>query len=132
MFIVVNFSHPLNELQCEAIQVHSQRAIDRIIDVPTQLDQQRTFASQAVQLFASIDLTPEQWQTATLVVRLPGLETIAALILAEVHGRCGYFPTIVRLRPVPGNLMREYEVAELLPLQDVRERARETRDGGTA
>ena len=30
----------------------------------------------------------------------PALNFITAVLLAELHGRMGYFPAIVRLRPV--------------------------------
>jgi len=45
-------------------------------------------------------------------------------LLAEVHGRTGYFPTIIRLRPVAGVTPPQFEVAELLNLQAVRDAAR--------
>ena len=57
---------------------------------------------------------------------------IAACVLAELHGRMGYFPTIVRLRPVAGSVSREYELAELIGLQDVRDAARLMRREGSS
>lgn len=55
---------------------------------------------------------------------LPSLNFIAAVLLAELHGRMGYFPTIVRLRPVADATPRRFEVAELIDLQSVRDVAR--------
>jgi hypothetical protein len=40
--------------------------------------------------------------------------------------RCGYFPTHLRMRPVPGSTPR-YEPAEVLNLQAVRDEARKRR-----
>ncbi len=74
----------------------------------------------------------ERWQTDLLLVKLPSLEVIAACVLAELHGRMGYFPTIVRLRPVAGSVSREYELAELIGLQDVRDAARLMRREGSS
>jgi hypothetical protein len=61
-------------------------------------------------------------------VVLPSLNFIAALLLAELHGRMGYFPPVVRTRPVEGSLPRRFEVAEILDLQGRRETARVTRN----
>ena len=47
--------------------------------------------------------------------------------LAELHGRMGYYPPVVRLRPVPDSLPPRYEVAEILNLQAVRDDARRKR-----
>jgi hypothetical protein len=54
----------------------------------------------------------------------PALNFIAVTLLAELHGRMGYFPSCVRMRPVPGAVPPRYEVAEVLALQKVREEAR--------
>ena len=48
-------------------------------------------------------------------------------MLAELHGRLGYFPPVLRLRPVEGALPPRFEVAEILNLQDVRDAARAKR-----
>ena len=44
--------------------------------------------------------------------------------LAEGHSRIGYFPAIVRLRPLAGSLPPHFEVAEIINLQAVRDQAR--------
>ena len=62
-----------------------------------------------------------------LIVNLPSLNFIAGLLLAELHGRMGYFPPILRLRPVSDSLPPRYEVAEILNLQAVRDAARAAR-----
>ncbi|MFN3763696.1 MAG: CRISPR-associated protein Csx15, partial [Anaerolineae bacterium] len=48
-------------------------------------------------------------------------------LLAELHGRCGYFPAMLRVRPVPGSTPPRYEVAEIVNLQMLREEARKRR-----
>jgi hypothetical protein len=59
-----------------------------------------------------------------LLINPPSLSAIAVLVLAELHGRMGYFPSIIRLRPVPGSMPPQFEVAEILNLHSVREKAR--------
>jgi hypothetical protein len=49
------------------------------------------------------------------------------VLLAELHGRMGYFPAIVRLRPMPESVPPRFEVAEVINLQAVREHARLSR-----
>ncbi|MCS6846984.1 MAG: CRISPR-associated protein Csx15, partial [Anaerolineae bacterium] len=71
-----------------------------------------------------IGLTPQQWQTERILVNLPSLNFIAACLLAELHGRMGYFPTIVRLRQVKDALPPQFEVAEVINLQAPRDEAR--------
>ncbi len=51
----------------------------------------------------------------------------AVALLVELHGRMGYFPPIVRLKPVAGALPPRYEVTEIINLQEVREQARKKR-----
>jgi hypothetical protein len=63
------------------------------------------------------------------LVNLPALAPAAAALLAELHGRMGYFPAIVRIRPVAGSTPPAYEVAEIINLQAVRDAARERRIG---
>jgi len=89
-----------------------------------QFDEQAPFLPQVESLLARVDLSPHEWQSAPIIVMLPSLNFIAALLLAELHGRMGYFPPVVRTRPIAGSMPRQFEVAELLDLQAVRENAR--------
>ena len=52
---------------------------------------------------------------------------IAALLLAELHGRMGYFPPVLRLRPIANSTPTQFEIAEILNLQNVREASRANR-----
>jgi hypothetical protein len=81
---------------------------------------------------AELHLSPEVWQNAPILVNPPALNFITALLLAELHGRMGYFPPIIRLRPIANSLPPQYEVAEILNLQALRDQGRETRFKGDA
>ncbi|HIC88928.1 MAG TPA: hypothetical protein EYP04_05955 [Anaerolineae bacterium] len=74
-----------------------------------------------------VRLAKEEWQIAPLLVNLPGYASAVACLLAEVHGRAGHFPAIVRIRPVAESNPTVYEVAEIINLQALRERARQRR-----
>ncbi len=125
--ILLNFSHPLTTSQAAQITVLTGQPIAQLIELTPHLDEQQPFAPQVQALLAQVALTPAQWQGEPLLVLLPSLNFIAALLLAELHGRMGYFPTIVRLRPLADSTPRRYEVAELLELQTIRQQARSTR-----
>lgn len=125
--ILLNFSHPLTSTQRAQIDALAGEPITRVFEAPTQFDEQQPFVPQLAALLAAVDLTPAQWQSEPIVVILPSLNFIAALLLAELHGRMGYFPAVVRTRPVAESVPRRYEVAELLNLQAVREGARRSR-----
>ncbi len=101
--------------------------MNNIIDVKTMFDNNRSFAEQVQELLDSVTLTPTQWQTEQIVIVPPALSYITAVLLAELHGRMGYFPTIIRLRPVEGAVPPRFEVAEIINLQEVRENARRKR-----
>ena len=125
--ILLNFSHPIPPEQLSHIAELAGQPIDMVLTFPTQFDPAGPFVPQVEMLIDQIALTPEQWQTASIVVNLPSLNYIASTVLAELHGRMGYFPAIVRLRPVEDALPPRYEVSEIINLQSVRENARKKR-----
>ncbi len=125
--ILLNFGHPLTDAHLARIREIAGRDVERVIAVPTYFDHARPFEGQVQELLAHVPLTPEQWQTAPLLINPPSLAPITAVLLAEIHGRCGFFPTILRLRPVASFVPPQFEVAELLNLQEVRDAARARR-----
>ncbi len=126
--LLLNFGHPLTDPQLSRVRELVGRDVERIIAVPTHLDHERPFDQQVRELLTTVPLTPEQWQTTPLIINLPSLAPITAVLLAEIHGRSGFFPTILRLRPVAGTMPPQFEVAELLNLQAVRDAARTRRN----
>jgi hypothetical protein len=125
MFILY-FTHPLTEEQQSQIESLAGRPIDEMRTVQVQIEQDELLAPQVVALVDAVDFTAEEWQTRPLLINPPGYAPAAFVLLAELHGRIGYFPTLIRLRTKPGPVPA-YEVAELLNLQSVREEARKRR-----
>jgi hypothetical protein len=131
--IILNFSHPLTDEQLGRIAELTGQPVERVLALPAQFDHQKPFGPQLGALLAPLEagsppaLTPDEWQTASLLVNPPSLNSITALVLAELHGRMGYFPPIVRLRPVKDALPPRYEVAEIINLQSTRDEARRKR-----
>jgi len=125
--ILLNFSHPLTEEQIAQVERLTAQRARRIINLPVHFDNYQPFLPQLRDLMAQIPLTTEELQTSEILVNPPSLNFITALLLAELHGRMGYFPPIIRLRPVEKSLPPRYEVAEILNLQEVRDQARNYR-----
>lgn len=121
--LILNFTHPLTDEHKAQIELLSGRAIEGIQTIPVQIDQSQPLEQQIRALVESVHLTSEEWQTHSLLINPPGYAPAAFVLLAELHGRIGHFPTLIRLRPKPG-LMTSYEVAELLNLQTIRENSR--------
>jgi len=125
--LLINFSHPLTDEQLAAIEKRTGQAVAKTLAPPVQFDNAQPFAEQVARLIDAVDLTPVEWQTAPILVVPPSLNYIALLLLAELHGRLGYFPACVRLRPVADALPPRFEVAEILNLQAIRDAARTRR-----
>ena len=125
--LVLNFAHPLTDEHLAQIAVLAGRPVERVIAVPTQFDHVRPFLVQVREQLTTVGFTPDEWQTLPLVVNLPSLSIIAGIMLAELHGRCGYFPTVLQSRPVVGSNPVRYEVIDLVKLQAVRDTARSGR-----
>lgn len=122
--IILNFSHPLTAEQVAQVEALTGKPVERVIHLPAQFDHQQPYLPQLAALMEKIPLTPQELQSAAILVNLPSFNAIAALTLAELHGRMGYFPPILRLRPVEGAVPPRYETAEILNLQSVRDAAR--------
>lgn len=124
---IINFSHPLTSEQVAQIEGQLGGTIDGIRNVRVQFEVDQPFVPQVVALMDSLGITAEQWQTEAWLIVPPSLNFITAILLAELHGRSGRFPTIVRLRPVANALVSAFEVAEIINLDNVRHTARERR-----
>ncbi|MCS7040541.1 MAG: CRISPR-associated protein Csx15 [Anaerolineae bacterium] len=125
--IVLNFAHPLTQPQLEQIEALTGQPIERIVEINSQMDPQEPLAPQVSALADRCGLSPTEWQTSPILVNPPSLNFSAVVLIAELHGRMGYFPPCVRLRPVKDALPPRFEVAEILNLQGVREAARVAR-----
>lgn len=125
--ILLNFTHPLSQSQLQQLQSVVGENIERTIHISVQFAHDRSFVEQVRELADAAGLSPEEWQSAPILIIPPALNFIAVTLLAELHGRMGYFPPIVRMRPVHETLPPRYEVAEVINLQAVRDAARARR-----
>jgi hypothetical protein len=77
---------------------------------------------QIASLIETIDQFTQDWHTRDILLNPPGYAPAAILLLAEIHGRIGHFPTLIRMRPKHASVTT-YEVIELLNLQTIRDAA---------
>ena len=126
--LVLNFAHPITEEQRAQIEALTGQSVDRVVEVPSHIDVQQPIEPQVRALADAVGLSSREWQTLPILVNPPSLNFSAVALLAELHGRMGYFPPIVRLRPVQGSVPPRFEVAEIVDLQGIRERARRRRN----
>jgi hypothetical protein len=124
---ILNFSHPLTDMQVAQIEALAQLKVASMREVRVQFEVSKDFVSQVVEMVDSLDIPPDQWQKEVWLIVLPSLNFIAAILLAELHGRMGRFPTMVRLRPVADMVVSTFEVAEIINLDSVRNAARARR-----
>jgi hypothetical protein len=124
--LILNFTHPLTPDQRAQIEALAYTTVEEVRTIPVQIDQAEPLEAQIITIVDASGLSFEEWQTRQLLINPPGFAPAAFVLLAELHGRIGHFPTLIRLRPKPGPVM-SYEVAELLNLQTIREEARKRR-----
>ena len=130
--LILNFAHPLTDEHLAQIERLTGQRPERVVVINSQIDPQQPLAPQVAAMADAAGLTPEEWQTLPLLINPPSLNFSAVALIAELHGRMGYFPPCIRMRPVVGPdgqrvVPPRFEVAEILNLQEIRDRARRLR-----
>lgn len=123
---ILNFSHPLTPEQKKTIRTLTGQRISKVLDLKCQFDPQQPFAEQMRRLLDQLNLDYERWQSLSILINPPSFAPIACLLMAELHGRTGHFPAILRLRPT-NDVPPQFEVAEIINLQKIRDEARQLR-----
>lgn len=124
---IINFAHPLTNEQLQEIKALTKTEITAILDINSQISAEKPLAPQIEKMLDSTGLSSQEWQTSTLLINLPSLNYSAAALLAQLHGRIGYFPPVLRLHPLTEKIPFRYAVTEILNLQAIREHARKKR-----
>jgi hypothetical protein len=126
--ILVNLAHPVSDRDVSRLGQTLGEPVTEVRQQVVQLDPGAPFTPQVRVAVDNLQLDGPTWQGQRLVVHLPGLAPAAALVLAELHGRIGGFPPVLRMRR--DEPYSRYVFAELLDLQAVREQARQSRSAG--
>ncbi len=125
--MLLNFGHPLTEAQLTAVQEATGQGEFDLRVIKTQFDHERPFPQQVTELINTLEIDSQTWQTEPILINPPTLNVIALSLMAELHGRMGYFPAIIRLKPIPSSLPPQFEFAEIINLQAIRDQARTQR-----
>jgi hypothetical protein len=124
--IIINFTHSLTPEHLAQIETLAGSVVEKIRNIPVEINQEEPLEPQIVAVVDNLGLSSVEWQTCPLLINPPGYAPAASVLLAELHGRIGHFPALLRMRPKSSPLT-EYEVAELLNLQTIRDAARRRR-----
>jgi hypothetical protein len=122
--LILNYAHPITDDQRARIEALIDGPISEIRPIKTHINPAAPFEPQVIALADAAGLSGEEWSGAPLLINPPALNFVAVALLAELHGRMGYFPACLRLRPLEGSIPPRYEVAEVMNLQDIRHAAR--------
>ena len=125
--IILNFSHPLTGAQLETLQVQTGQMAFDLREIKIHFDSEQSFTDQTRALVESLNIDSKTWQTEPILINPPAFNAIALALLAELNGRMGYFPAIIRLKPIPGSTPPRFAFAEIINLQAIREQARSQR-----
>jgi hypothetical protein len=119
---LLNFAHPITVAQQRQMEVMLGKRIDLTLGkrIEAKFEEADPYEPQCEALLARIGFTPDEWKSLPILVNPPVFAPIAVCLLAELHGRMRHFPTVVRIRPGAAG----YEVAEIINLQEIRDRAR--------
>jgi len=123
--LLLNFAHPLTAQQQTQIEQLAGASIENIITIPTLINEEEPLEPQITQLVDAVDQSIHDWHKHHILINPPGYAPAAFLLLAEIHGRIGHFPTLIRMRPQHGSITT-YQVIELLNLQTIRDAARKS------
>ena len=129
--IVFNFSHKLSEKSeqqlVDLINIYTETENPpqlAVYPLEKQYDEELPFAKIAKEAVDDLSKHVPGWEQMPFLIVPPSLNFAAVAILAEIHGRVGYFPSVVRTRQIKGTISPEYEVVEILYLQEIRDQAR--------
>lgn len=127
--LILNFSgHPVTPVQQQEIELQMHWTASSVVDMRLgNVPEDDNFVATITNTVGSLELSPEEWQTTPLVIVPAGYTAAWSIILATLHGRLGYFPDVVRLRPTASCASEKYEVAEILNLREVRHASRNRR-----
>src|SRR6266700_3112284 len=100
--LIINFTHPLTPEQRAQIETLAHTSIEEIRTIPVQIDQVEPLEPQITAIVDAVGLSSEEWQTRSLLINPPGYAPAAFVLLADLHGRIGHCPTLIRLRPKSG------------------------------
>ncbi len=68
-----------------------------VLTLPIQIDQSEPLEPQITAVIDAVGLSYEDWQTRSLFINPLGYAPAACVLLAQLHGGIGHFPSLIRL-----------------------------------
>lgn len=121
--ILFKLSYPPTDDQLHHFQGLVCQFIAQLVKVYSQIDTWQPLVVQLWALVKLVGLSRAQWQTLQILINPPPLNYIVITILAELNSRCGYFSVNLRLRSKHTTISSQFEITEIINLQEVREEA---------
>ncbi len=125
--LILNFAYPFSQEQHRKIEMLTGQLISDVCEIPVHFDNEFPFIDQIRALVDGIGLTPHEWQTQPILINPPSYNFASITLLVELHGRMGYFPSIIRMKPVNDGGIMCFDVEEIINLQAIRNDARSER-----
>lgn len=134
MTYILNFSHPLKSqvlerlAPCQEILIpfHLQLKVNEKVHPKTQIERIVDNAARMIEEKHGLKLNG----TTSFILVLPGLSEGVALLMAELHGRFGYFPAILAIRRLSDGTFGLYKNSPsdaIIRLEQLRNDARQRR-----
>jgi len=117
--ILINFGAPFKPLQISQAEAFLHEPITRVVDLRFDVDFDQEMLQQFKKTMGRLKLSHADLTAEPVVVNLPQDNFLAAMALAELHARMGYFPPIIRTRLRASGILPYYEVAEVIDLQAI-------------
>lgn len=128
--IILNFSHPLTQEQKE--QIRQKAGISkndwnnsRVIRVNCYINIEKDLPRQINQILENI---PNYVWNGHVMIVPPPIAHSAILISIGIRERCGYYPQAIRIKRVTKSLPPKFVVAEVIDLNNFKEKSRSMRD----
>lgn len=125
--VILNFAEPLSADDISAVASMHGRKARKVLDVRAQFLPDLPLAPQVRNLVDGIGFSRNEWQSLSLVVCLPSDAVAATLLVAEIAGRRGRTPAVVRFRVDARSGRREPN--EVISLHEVRKSAQQAGKG---
>lgn len=124
---LLNFGHPISPEHLEDLRTRFEVAVQQVVPIPVHWREDASFAELAAEALDKAGLNTHRLQTESTLINLPGHSAVAAALLAELHGRIGHFPAVIRWQAAHDGAVSAYVIAEVLNLNKIRHQARQQR-----